>query len=57
MKKKYEPIGCEVQTLIINKMAVKCKAGENAKELLDKITTLIENFSEDGDWSFKWSIE
>lgn len=57
MKKKYEPVGCEVQTLIIKNMTVKCKAGENAEELLDKITNSIKRFSENGDWTFRYSIE
>jgi hypothetical protein len=57
MKKKYEPIGCTVETLIINKMVVKCKAGQPAEELLDKIESLIKRFSEEGDWVFSWSIE
>jgi hypothetical protein len=57
MNKKYEPVGCEVQTLNIKSMHVKLKAGENAKELLDKMTALIKRYSEDGDWVFKWDIE
>jgi len=55
--KVYEPVGTEVQTLRIKYMEVKLKAGENAEELLDKIANLIERFSEDGDWQFKFSID
>jgi len=35
---------------------VKCKPGENAEELLDKLTDLIKRFSEDGNWHFKYDI-
>ncbi len=56
-QKTYEPVGTVVQTLTIKSMIVKCKAGENAEELLDKVTSLIKRFSEDGNWTFKFSID
>ena len=56
-RKTYEPVGTDVQTLRIRAMVVKCKPGENAEELLDKIETLIKRFSEDGSWHFRWDIE
>ena len=55
--KTYEPIGTEVEVLTIKNMEVKLKPGERAEELLDKITSLIKRFSEDGNWVFKYSID
>ena len=55
--KTHEPVGTDVQTLLIKHMVVHLKPGENAQELLDKIEALIKRFSEDGQWHFKYTID
>ncbi len=55
--KTYKAMGTEVQVLSIKNMVVKLKPGENAEELLDKLTNLIEEFSEEGNWHFKYLID